>query len=141
MYFITLKKKDLLTWLAILSLLIIFISLNALTGSAKVFLSGTIPRKLPIYSVETQENKIAISFDAAWGADKTDELIDILNEHQVKATFFLVGFWAEKHSDKVKALDENGLDRHHSNTHPDMTNLTRPKCKLNCRHLLIFCII
>ena len=76
-----------MVWLAILSLLIIFISLNALTGSAKV-LSGTIPRKLPIYSVETQENKIAISFDAAWGADKTDELIDILNEHQVKATFF-----------------------------------------------------
>lgn len=131
MYFITLKKKDLLTWLALLSLLIVFLSLNALSGAATVFLSGTAPRKIPIYSVETQENKIAISFDAAWGADKTDELIDILNEHQIKATFFLVGFWAEKHSDKVKALDENGFEiGTHSNTHPDMTSLTRTKMQL-----------
>ena len=131
MYFITLKKKDLLTWIALVSLLIVFISLNTLTGSAKVYLTATAPRKLPIYCVDRQDNKIAISFDAAWGADKTDELIDILNEHEIKATFFLVGFWAEKYSDKVKALDENGFEiGTHSNTHPNMANLSRSKIQL-----------
>ncbi|HEY8419010.1 MAG TPA: polysaccharide deacetylase family protein [Clostridia bacterium] len=131
MYFITLKLKDLLRWVGLIALLAVLISLNALTGSANVYLTSTAPRKLPIYSVETQENKIAISFDAAWGADKTDELISILKENDIKATFFLVGFWAEKYSDKVKALDENGFEiGTHSNTHPDMTKLSRERMRL-----------
>lgn len=43
----------------------------------------------------------------------------------------MVGFWAEKHSDKVKALDENGFEiGTHSNTHPDMTNLSKTQMQL-----------
>ncbi|HEY8423629.1 MAG TPA: polysaccharide deacetylase family protein [Clostridia bacterium] len=131
MHFITLKKKNLLAWLGLISLLIVLISLNAVVGAAGVYLTGTAPRKLPIYCVDTQEKKVAITFDAAWGADKTDELISILKENNVKATFFLVGFWAEKYSDKVKALDENGFEiGTHSNTHPNMANLSRAKMQL-----------
>lgn len=49
-------------------------------------------RELPIYCVDTPEKKIAISFDAAWGADYTEELLKILRNYDVKTTFFLVGF-------------------------------------------------
>ena len=36
------------------------------------------PRELPIYSVQTEEKKIAISFDCAWGVDYTDQLLDCM---------------------------------------------------------------
>ena len=44
-------------------------------------------RELPIYSVETDEKKIAISFDAAWGAEYTDEILEILKKRTSKPRF------------------------------------------------------
>ncbi len=87
-------------------------------------------RKLPIYAVATAENKVAISFDAAWGADKTSEIMNICDSYNVKATFFLVGFWIEKYPEKVKEIYNRGFEVGlHSNTHPDMTKLTRNQIK------------
>lgn len=83
-------------------------------------------RKLPIYSVQTDENKVAISFDAAWGADKTREIMSICDSYGVKATFFLVGFWVDENPDMVREIYNNGFEIGiHSNTHPDMTKLSR----------------
>ena len=59
-------------------------------------------RRLPIYSVETEEKKIAISFDAAWGADDTDTLISVLRQYNVPATFFVVAQWVDKYPEEVK---------------------------------------
>ena len=83
-------------------------------------------RKVPIYSVATDEKKIAISFDAAWGNEQTQELIDILARYNVKTTFFVVGDWAEKFPESVKALHDAGHEVcNHSNTHPHMPTLSR----------------
>ncbi|MDD5953197.1 MAG: polysaccharide deacetylase family protein [Oscillospiraceae bacterium] len=83
-------------------------------------------RQVPIYCVDTQEKKIAISFDAAWGNEQTDDLIDILDDYNVKTTFFVVGDWAEKYPESVKALSDAGHEVcNHSNTHPHMPQLTR----------------
>ena len=59
---------------------------------------------MPIYNVDTEKKQVAISFDAAWGADKTEEIIEVLDEYNAKATFFLVGFWVDKYPDKVSAI-------------------------------------
>ncbi|PHS35779.1 MAG: deacetylase [Alkaliphilus sp.] len=83
-------------------------------------------RLLPIYSVDTEEKKIAISFDAAWGAEHTDEILNILKQNDVKTTFFLVGFWVDKHPDMVKKIHEHGHEiGNHSNTHPNMSKLSK----------------
>lgn len=87
-------------------------------------------RKLPIYSVKTDENIVAISFDAAWGADKTQEIMNICDDYNVKATFFLVGFWIDKYPDMVKEIYNRGFELGiHSNTHPDMTKLKKSEMK------------
>lgn len=87
-------------------------------------------KKLPIYSVKTDENKVAISFDAAWGADKTSEIMNICDSYNIKATFFLVGFWIDKYPDKVKEIYNRGFEIGiHSNTHPDMTKLTKKQIR------------
>ena len=83
-------------------------------------------KKLPIYCVDNKDMKIAISFDAAWGADDTDELLSILKENDVKTTFFMCGYWVEKYPDKVKLIYEAGHDLgNHSSTHPHMSRLSK----------------
>lgn len=82
-------------------------------------------RKVPIYCVETEEKKIAISFDAAWGNEQTEDLIKILDTYGVKTTFFVVGDWVDKFPESVKALHEAGHEVcNHSNTHPHMPQLS-----------------
>ena len=52
------------------------------TNSQTVFLGYT-SRRVPIYSVQTNEKKVALTFDAAWGADKTSNIIKILNDYKI----------------------------------------------------------
>ena len=87
-------------------------------------------KKLPIYSVETAEKKIAITFDAAWTNQDTQQLINILNKHNAKATFFIVGDWAEKFPESVKAFYEAGHTiANHSDTHKAFSKCTRNEIK------------
>lgn len=102
--------------------------------AATVFVSATVGigvlasggRRLPIYGVKTDKKQVAISFDAAWGADDTDTLIEILGKHNVRATFFVVGGWVDKYPDEVKKLADAGHRvENHSSTHPHMTKLSK----------------
>jgi len=86
---------------------------------------ANINRLVPIYGVEREEKVIALSFDAAWGADFTDDLLDILARHNIKATFFLVGFWVEKYPEMAKRISDAGHEiGNHSSTHPHMPTLS-----------------
>lgn len=87
-------------------------------------------RKIPIYCVKTDEKKVALSFDAAWGADDTDSLLATLEKHNVKATFFLVGDWVRKYPDQVKRIAEAGHDvGNHSDKHPHMNSMSKEQIK------------
>lgn len=89
--------------------------------------AAAVRRELPIYSVGVSEDdkRIAISFDAAWGNEDTQNLIDILGKYNVPATFFVVGEWVDKYPDSVRALSDAGHDiMNHSDTHPDLTKLS-----------------
>ncbi|MDD3169816.1 MAG: polysaccharide deacetylase family protein [Eubacteriales bacterium] len=82
-------------------------------------------KKLPIYSVDTNEKKIAISFDCAWGNEHTKPILDILDRYNVKTTFFMVRFWAEKFPEDVLEIYKRGHEiGNHSSTHPNMTKLS-----------------
>ena len=72
-----------------------------------------------------EEKRVALSFDAAWGNEDTQTLIDILSAHDVRATFFLVGQWVEKYPESVQALAAAGEEvMNHSETHPHLNALT-----------------
>lgn len=87
-------------------------------------------RLTPIYSVKRDDNKIGLSFDAAWGADKTEKILDVLKENNVKATFFLVSFWAEKYPELVKRIADEGHEiGTHSATHQHFNKLSSEKKK------------
>ena len=83
-------------------------------------------RQLPIYCVQRDQKMLSISFDAAWGNEDTQQLIDILGKYQIKATFFVVGEWVDKYPESVLALHEAGHEiMNHSNTHAHMSQLSR----------------
>ncbi|MEW8973951.1 MAG: polysaccharide deacetylase family protein [Tissierellaceae bacterium] len=83
-------------------------------------------KELPIYSVEREDNKIAISFDAAYGDEYTLDILDTLDKYNIKSTFFLVKFWIDKYPHQVEEIHKRGHDiGNHSSTHPNMSQLSR----------------
>ncbi len=83
---------------------------SLLPSSVKVIEAFSGNNGLPIYSVETPLKNVSITFDCAWGADDIPEILDILERENVKATFFIVGLWAEKNPGTVKIISEAGHD-------------------------------
>ncbi len=87
-------------------------------------------RQLPIYSVQRDDKTIAISFDAAWGNEDTQTLIDVLEHYGVKTTFFVVGDWAERYPESVQALAAAGHEvMSHSSHHAHFSQLSSEEIK------------
>ena len=82
-------------------------------------------RSLPVYSVERGDKWVALSFDAAWGNEDTQTLIDILDRYGVHTTFFVVGDWVDKYPESVKALADAGNEvMNHSSDHAHFSSLS-----------------
>lgn len=109
----------------IVALVIISISYSIIRTDKNILEVFSYRKELPIYSVGTEEKKVALTFDAAWGDDFTLGILDILDKYEVKGTFFLVGFWVDKYPDHVKEIYKRGHDvGNHSSNHPYMTKLS-----------------
>lgn len=82
-------------------------------------------RVLPVYSVEREDNVVSVTFDASWGGSHTMQILDILDEYDAKATFYLVGLWVDKYPELVQAIHERGHEiGNHSNKHDHMPQLS-----------------
>lgn len=125
MYFTCLNLKKILKVLCCAVAFVFLCLIFRGTGAYAVFY-GSATRKLPIYGVETQEKKLSISFDCAWGTDYTDSLLQTMEKEGVRCTFFCVKFWSEKYPDYLKKISEKGHEiGTHSSTHPYMSKLDR----------------
>lgn len=117
-----LKRK----WLTALAGLLLICLIFYLVGSPRIVGVAATERQLPIYSVDHEDKVISLSFDAAWGNEDTQLLIDILDKYDITATFFVVGSWVDKYPESVLALHEAGHEvMNHSDSHPHMSQLSR----------------
>ncbi len=122
MRFITVRLKSVVMALAFVLSAVIGGFAAGAAGAAEVFWSGS--RSLPIYCVDRDDNKIAVSFDCAWGAEHTDAILENLAQAGVRATFFAVQFWAESFPEFLEKLDAAGHEiGTHSATHSYMSKL------------------
>lgn len=120
-HFLVLRKRYLTLLGAALASVAIFAAANA---PAAVMASST-ARQLPIYCVARDQKMCAISFDAAWGADNTEKILDVLDEYGVKTTFFVVSAWAEQYPETAKMIVERGHElMNHSTKHDHYNSLT-----------------
>lgn len=93
--------------------------------SPRVVGAASTKRELPVYCVNREEKLVSLTFDAAWGNEDTQQLIDILGRYNVKATFFLVGQWVDRYPESVRSLADAGHEvMNHSDTHPHMSKLS-----------------
>lgn len=124
--FVVLKKSRVVIALTLVALIACASVLTwyGITTAQTVNAESGNKRKIPVYNVDTEENVVALSFDAAWGGDKTLKILDILDEYGVKATFFLVGFWIDAFPELVKEIADRGhLIGNHSANHPHFNKL------------------
>ncbi len=95
----------------------------------KTVTAGKSSKELPIYSVKTEEKKVALSFDAAWGNEDTQTILDLLAKYDVHVTFFMTGGWVEKYPEDVKAIAAAGHDLgNHSENHKQMSKISYDEC-------------
>jgi probable sporulation protein (polysaccharide deacetylase family) len=79
---------------------------------------------LPIY--RGNPNKPAISFmiNVAWGNEYLDSMLNTLDKHGVKTTFFLDGSWVKRYPEEAKKIAARGHEiGNHAYSHPDMKTL------------------
>ncbi len=85
-------------------------------------------KELPVYSVNRDDKKIALTVDAAWEDDKTPFILEQLDQAGIKATFYLCGFWMDKYPDHVKSIFAKGHELgNHTDTHPHMSKIDSAK--------------
>ena len=85
MKYILLKKSQLTV-----SAVALFVAVT-LAFTASSMISAATKRVLPIYRVDRDDKCISLTFDAAWSADDTDDIIRLLDKYNAKATFFASG--------------------------------------------------
>lgn len=123
MYYVVVKKKKIIAYLMFAAAVAAALASVFATNAYAVFYGSNF-RKLPVYAVETEEKKLSISFDCAWGTDYTDKLLAIMENENVRCTFFAVEFWAEKYPEYLKKISDAGHEiGTHSATHPKMSKL------------------
>ena len=124
-----LLRRKLLTLCACLlcaAAMFYIVSHPAIVGAA------TTTRQLPIYCVQRDQKVVSLSFDAAWGNEDTQQLIDILEKYGIKVTFFVVGEWVDKYPESVQALHEAGHEiMNHSNDHAHFNSLSSDEIVAN----------
>ena len=81
--FLVLRRRTLTAGAALLAAAAIFTAVNAPSAVR----ASVATHQLPIYCVERDQKVCSISFDAAWGADNTQAILDVLADYGVNATF------------------------------------------------------
>lgn len=113
--------------IALVIILALFFLMDFTVKSVDVF---NTQKHLPIYSVETSRDAVSITFDCAWGADDIPSILETLKKENIKATFFMVGQWAEKFPDAVRLIAQDGHDiANHGYSHLRMSSIGKEKCK------------
>lgn len=129
--FLILNKQKIYTYIvSLLTVVFLFGVASKLNISTEttVETSSDNQKLLPIYNVQTEENKVAFTMNCAWNADDIDSILETLKNNNTQITFFMVGDWIEKYPEAVKKIYEAGHEiASHSDTHPHVNNLSYEK--------------
>ncbi len=126
MFYVFNKQKIYTYLVSIVTVVFLFCVASTLNNSnSAVQTSSNTSKKLPIYNVQTDKKQVAFTMNCAWNADDIDKILKVLEENNVKITFFMVGNWIDKFPEAAKKIADKGHEiASHSNTHPHVNNLS-----------------
>lgn len=94
-----------------------YLTKTLVQGPSKVVTKGLI---------NPNQKQIALTFDSGWLYETTIPLLNMLDQHQVKATFFLRALWVRDHPDLAREIKARGhVIQNHSLSHPHMNDMSR----------------
>jgi len=75
--------------------------------------------------INNTTKKIALTFDSGWEYENTEELLNLLYEYNIKATFFTRGMWVKDHPELAVEIVAGGHSlENHSLNHGHMVTMT-----------------
>lgn len=88
--------------------------------------------QMPVFYVNTNRKAVALTFDISWGEEMPDRVLDVLKEHNQKATFFLSGPWAKHYKDIVERIAAEGHEiASHGQEHENLSHLSKKAIRDN----------
>jgi probable sporulation protein (polysaccharide deacetylase family) len=110
----------------VIAVLLITISGIILQGVRKQELIVTTMQVAPIYRGDINKKAVSFIFNVDWGEETIPVLLDILGEHDVKATFFVTGRWTRKNPALIKKIYEQGHQiENHGYSHSHVNKLSK----------------
>src|SRR5699024_8593667 len=83
-----------------------------------------------VYADLDAEKEIYLTFDNGYEQGYTEEVLDVLNNEKVPATFFVTGHYVKTAPELVKRMAEEGhIIGNHSYSHPDFTTMSKEEMK------------
>ena len=111
----------LLTTLAVLATIHAEPAMSSTTPSTKLM------QGITYKSCEVDGKFLALTFDDGPHADNSPKLLEILKQHNAKATFFVMGTNASKYPELLKRMQAEGHEiGNHSWSHPHLLSLDLP---------------
>lgn len=103
--------------------------------------SGTVAVGVPaaIYKGESK-NRVSLMINVYWGTEYIDSMLETLEKHNVKTTFFIGGMWAAEHDDMLKKIYDKGHEiGNHGFYHKDCKKISeqRTREEIEITHKLI----
>lgn len=117
------RKLCIILFMVAAALVVCFFMMGSFASSEDVIAE-------PIYQGKTEKNMIALAINVDWGEDVLENMLRVLKEQDVKATFFVTGRFAEKFPDLVKKIATEGheIGNHgYSHPHPDQISVAENK--------------
>ncbi|MCT2536562.1 polysaccharide deacetylase family sporulation protein PdaB [Aquibacillus koreensis] len=96
------RKSTLIVLAALFTAIFLWVETES---SFSVFSSKENPVALSKGSEE--DSNISLTFNITWGNEMVEPILEKLKQHDVQATFFISGEWAERHPELVKKIEEN----------------------------------
>ena len=123
------KKVERTILLLVLVIISIICAIYLNSSTREAFFEKGDNDKMPIYSVDTEEKVIALSFDVNWAEKEyLYDILDVLDKQDVKATFFVMGKWVvypDGNKAKLEKIKEGGHEiGNHSYVHPDFDKIS-----------------
>ena len=122
-----LNKKLTIITNTILGVIIIMVSLISFSPENIVPMYGG-ESVQAIYSGNKQNNNVSLMINVYENADIVNQMIEVLNGYNVKATFFVGGCWADDNKETLLNIVQNGHEiANHGSFHLDHKNLDYDK--------------
>lgn len=97
------KKKRFITILLLGFLTALFIMLDP----ARLLYVFSKDQQTALTKGNVNENQVALTFNISWGEEKVFDILKVLKDHKIQATFFVSGEWAERHPQIIEKITED----------------------------------